>query len=43
MTAAAQPIVREHGNAYNIFILLLTIQSLAVMVLMILPLGEAEH
>jgi len=32
---AAQPIVREHGNAYNIFILLLTIQSLVVMVLMI--------
>jgi voltage-gated potassium channel len=43
MTAAAQPIVREHGNAYNIFILLLTIQSLVVMVLMILPLSEAEH
>ena len=41
MTAAAQPIVREHGNAYNIFILLLTIQSLAVMVLMILPLERS--
>ena len=43
MTAATQPVVREHGNAYNIFILLLTIQSLVVMVLMILPLSEAEH
>jgi voltage-gated potassium channel len=43
MTAPAQPIVREHGNAYNIFILLLTVQSLVVMVLMILPLSEAEH
>jgi len=40
---AAQPIVREHGNAYNIFILLLTIQSLAIMVLMLLPLSDAEH
>ena len=43
MTAPAQPIVREHGNAYNIFILLLTVQSLIIMVLMILPLSEAEH
>jgi voltage-gated potassium channel len=40
---AAQPIVREHGNAYNIFILLLTIQSLAIMVMMLLPLSDAEH
>jgi voltage-gated potassium channel len=40
---AAQPIVRQHGNAYNIFILLLTIQSLAIMVMMLLPLSDAEH
>ncbi len=31
----------QHGNAYSIFILVLTIFSLAVMVLLILPLGEA--
>ena len=30
-----------HGNAYSIFILVLTVFSLAVMVLLILPLGEA--
>ena len=30
----------RHGNAYNIFILVLTIFSLAVMVLLILPLGQ---
>jgi voltage-gated potassium channel len=29
---------REHGNAYNIFILVLTVYSLAVMVLLLLPL-----
>jgi voltage-gated potassium channel len=43
MTETTGPTVREHGNAYNIFILLLTIQSLAIMVLMLLPLSEAEH
>ena len=37
MTAAAQPIVREHGNAYNIFILVLTVFSLGLMVLLLLP------
>ena len=31
----------RHGNAYNILILVLTVFSLAVMVLLILPLGEA--
>ena len=31
----------EHGNAYNIFILVLTILSLIVMVLVILPFDEA--
>ena len=40
MTTEAQPIVREHSNAYNIFILVLTILSLAIMVLLILPLPE---
>jgi voltage-gated potassium channel len=43
MTAAAPaapPVVREHGNAYNIFILVLTLLSLAVMALLVLPLDE---
>jgi voltage-gated potassium channel len=31
----------QHGNAYNIFILILTVFSLAVMVLLILPFDEA--
>jgi len=30
----------EHGNAYNIFILVLTILSLAIMVLLVLPIPE---
>jgi voltage-gated potassium channel len=33
--------VREHGNSYNIFILVLTIQSLVIMGLLLLPLSEA--
>ena len=36
MTAQA-PVLRQHGNAYNIFILVLTIFSLALMVLLLLP------
>ena len=40
MTAAA-PAFREHGNAYNIFILVLTVLSLVVMVLLVLPLDAA--
>ena len=36
--AADRPIVREHGNAYNLFILVLTLFSLTVMVLLLLPL-----
>jgi voltage-gated potassium channel len=32
---------RRHSNAYNIFILVLTVLSLAVMVVMLLPLSEA--
>lgn len=35
------PVLAHHSNAYNIFILVLTILSLAVMVLMILPLSQA--
>src|SRR5262245_27880430 len=31
----------EHGNAYNIFILVLTVMSLAVMVLLFLPFDNA--
>ena len=37
MTARA-PVLREHGNSYNIFILVLTVYSLALMVLLLLPL-----
>ena len=33
--------VREHGNAYNIFILVLTIMSLGIMGLLLLPLDAA--
>jgi len=32
---------RQHSNAYNIFILVLTVLSLAVMVVMLLPVSEA--
>ncbi len=42
MTAAA-PVVRTHGNAYDIFILVLTVLSLAVMALLLLPLDEPVH
>jgi voltage-gated potassium channel len=37
------PIVRGHGNAYEIFILVLTVMSLIVMALVILPLSQATH
>ena len=33
--------LRKTSNAYNIFILVLTILSLAVMVVMLLPISEA--
>jgi voltage-gated potassium channel len=39
---AKAPVLREHGNAYNIFILVLTIFSLALMVLLVLPGVDAE-
>jgi voltage-gated potassium channel len=42
MTAQA-PVLREHGNAYNIFILVLTIFSLAIMALLLLPVTDAER
>jgi voltage-gated potassium channel len=35
-----QPVLREHGNAYNIFILVLTVFSLVLMVLLLLPIDE---
>jgi voltage-gated potassium channel len=38
-----QAIVREHGNAYNLFILVLTLFSLVVMVLLLLPLGPESR
>jgi voltage-gated potassium channel len=31
------PVLREHGNSYNIFILLLTVFSLAIVVVLLLP------
>ena len=39
MTAQA-PVLREHGNSYNIFILVLTLFSLAIMALLLLPLDD---
>jgi voltage-gated potassium channel len=42
MTAAA-PMLRQHGNPYNIFILVLTVFSLAIMVLLLLPITPAER
>ena len=37
------PVLRTHGNAYNIFILVLTVFSLAIMVLQLLPVTPAEQ
>jgi voltage-gated potassium channel len=39
MTAQA-PVLREHGNSYNIFVLVLTLFSLAVMVVLLMPLDD---
>jgi len=39
MTAQA-PVLRQHGNSYNIFILVLTVFSLALMVVLLLPLDD---
>jgi len=40
MTDASKTRLPEHGNPYNIFIFLLTILSLVVMVLLLLPLSQ---
>jgi voltage-gated potassium channel len=37
------PVLREHGNAYNLFILVLTVFSLTVMVLLLLPLDQQSR
>jgi voltage-gated potassium channel len=39
----ARPVLREHSNAYNLFILVLTVFSLTVMVLLLLPLDEQSR
>jgi voltage-gated potassium channel len=40
---AERPVVRDHGNAYNLFILVLTLFSLVIMVLLLLPLDEQSR
>ena len=40
---AETPVLREHGNAYNIFILVLTLFSLAIMILLLLPVSPQEQ
>ena len=40
---AESPTVPQHSNAYNIFILVLTILSLAIMVVQLLPIDEATY
>ncbi len=40
---AGTPTRRRTGNAYNIFILVLTVFSLAIMVLLLLPVSQAER
>ncbi len=41
--SAQAPVLRKPGNAYNIFILVLTIFSLVIMVLLLLPVTAAER
>ncbi len=41
--AAREPIVRQHGNAYLIFILVATLLALLIMVLALLPVDEATR
>jgi voltage-gated potassium channel len=43
MTAQARPERVAHSNAYNIFILVLTVLSLSIMVLLVLPLPDQVH
>ncbi len=38
--AGQLPVTRVHGNSYNIFILVLTVYSLALMLLLVLPVDE---
>jgi voltage-gated potassium channel len=40
---AENPAAPQHGNAYNIFILVLTILSLAIMVVQLLPINVATY
>jgi len=40
---AEKPALAQHGNAYNIFILVLTVFSLALMVLLLLPVSQATR
>jgi voltage-gated potassium channel len=42
MTGQPAVTVRQHGNSYEIFILVLTVMSLAIMVMLLLPLAPAE-
>jgi voltage-gated potassium channel len=41
VAAAQEPTMGEHSNAYNIFILVLTLLSLGIMVVMLLPVDAA--
>ena len=43
MTQAPGVVTRQHGNPYNIFILVLTVMSLGIMFAMLLPVSEAER
>ena len=43
MMASQSPVLRQTGNAYNIFILVLTVFSLVIMVLLLLPISQAER
>lgn len=40
MVATTAPVTRTHGNAYEIFILALTLLSLLVMVLLLMPVDQ---
>ncbi len=40
---AESPVLRKHGNSYEIFILVLTIFSLVIMALLLLPITPAER
>ncbi len=43
MMTSQSPVLRQTGNAYNIFILVLTVFSLVIMVLLLLPISQAER